>query len=85
MKKVLSLLLVLVMSFSIALVPVSAASQATEAKQVSVGDIIDTIETTVILIKDTIEQVHNVVGQILAVFGNECVFCEQVHEIIAEA
>ncbi len=85
MKKVLSLLLALVMSFSIALVPVSAASEVAETQQISVGDVIDTIETTVILIRDTIEQVHNVVGQILAVFGNECVFCGQVHEIIAEA
>ncbi len=85
MKKFLAVIMALVMSFSVALVPAYAAEAEEEATQeITVEGVFNAIETAVILIRDTIEQVHNIVGQIMAVAGKECAMCGELHEIKLE-
>ncbi len=85
MKKFLAVIMALIMSFSVALVPTYAAEAEEEATQeITVEGVFNAIETAVILIKDTIEQVHNIVGQIMAVLGKECAMCGEIHEIALE-
>ena len=85
MKKILALIMAVLMTFSIALVPMAADENATaEAEQITVDEVFGAIEKTVLLIKDTIEQIHNIVGQIMAVLDKECAMCGELHEIAAE-
>ena len=84
MKKILALIMAVIMSFSVALVPVCAADAEAETEQVTVDDVFNAIETTVKLIIDTIEQVHNIVGQILGVLEKECPMCGVIHELATE-
>lgn len=86
MKKILAVVMAIVMSFSLALVPVSAAQEdVQDGISETVVTAFDAIEKTVDLIMDTIVQVHNIVGQIMAVVGKECVLCGAMHEILPEA
>ena len=84
MKKFLAVIMALIMSFSVALVPVCAAEAEVEKEQVTVEEVFSTIENAVLLIKDTIEQVHNIVGQILGVLDKECPMCGAIHELATE-
>lgn len=85
MKKFLALVMAVLLTFSIALVPMAAdENAAAEADQITVEEVISAIEKTVILIKDTIEQIHNIVGQIMAVLDKECALCGEIHEIALE-
>ena len=84
MKKILALIMAVIMSFSVALVPAYAAEAEAETEQVTVDDVFNAIETTVKLIMDTIEQVHNIVGQILGVLEKECPMCGVIHELATE-
>ncbi|MBQ7005611.1 MAG: hypothetical protein IJN68_04190 [Clostridia bacterium] len=85
MKKFLAVIMALIMSFSVALVPAYAAEAEEEATQeITVEGVFNAIETAVILIKDTIEQVHNIVGQIMGILGKECAMCGEIHEISLE-
>ncbi len=85
MKKFLAVIMALIMSFSVALVPAYAAEAEEEATQeITVEGVFNAIETAVVLIMDTIEHIHNIVGQVLAVLEKECVFCGEIHEIALE-
>lgn len=85
MKKFLAVIMAVLLTFSIALVPMAADEEAVaEADQVTVEEVFNAIETAVILIKDTIEQIHNIVGQLMAVLDKECAMCGVIHEIATE-
>ena len=77
MKKILAVIMTIVMAFSIAAVPTSAAD-------VTVDDVFNALETSVDLIEDTFAQIHNIVGKIMAVLGKECVMCGEIHELNIE-
>lgn len=79
MKKLLAVIMSVVMAFSIAVVPASAA-----AEDVTLDDVFTAIDTSIALIEDTIAQIHNIVGSILAVLGKECPMCAEIHEIPEE-
>ena len=76
MKKLLAVIMSVVMAFSIAVVPASAADD-----EVTVEEFFEAIETSIALIEDTIAQVHNIVGTILGVLGKECPMCSEIHEV----
>ena len=85
MKKFIALVMALLLTFSIALVPMAADADAVaEKEQITAEEVIDAIEKTVILIKDTIDQIHNIVGQIMAALDKECAMCGEMHEIAIE-
>lgn len=78
MKKLLAVIMSVVMAFSIAVIPASAA------EEVTIDEFFDAIETSMALIEDTIAQIHNIVGSILGVLGKECPMCAEIHEIPTE-
>lgn len=82
MKKILAVLMSIVMLFSLAVVPATAADEADD--EVTVAEVIDSVELTVELIKDTLIQVHNIVGSIMALLEKECPMCGELHEIVHE-
>ena len=85
MKKILAVVMAIVMSFSLALVPVSAAQEdVQDGVSETVVTAFDAIEKTVDLIMDTIVQVHNIVGQIMGVLEKECPMCGVIHELATE-
>ncbi len=77
MKKLLAVIMSIVMAFSIAVVPASAAD-------VTVDEFFEAVETSVALIEDTISQIHNIVGTILGILGKECPMCAEIHELQSE-
>lgn len=80
MKKLLAVVMSLVMLFTLAVMPVSAAQE--EAKdEITVVEVIETIELTVKLIKDTIIQVHFIVGTVLGILETECPMCGEIHDV----
>lgn len=83
MKKFLAVIMALIMSFSVALIPAAAADEAETAAD-TVEEFFGAVETSVYLIEDTIAQIHNIVGQILAVLDKECPMCGIVHEVASE-
>ena len=74
MKKLLAVIMTVVMAFSIAAIPASAAD-------VTVDEFFTAVETSIDLIEDTIAQIHNIVGTILGVLGKECPMCAEIHEV----
>ena len=74
MKKFLAVVMTLVMAFSIAVMPASAAD-------VTVEEFFDTVEYSIALIEDTIDQIHNIIGTILGVLGKECPMCTEIHDV----
>lgn len=74
MKKFLAVVMTLVMAFSITVMPASAAD-------VTVEEFFDTVEYSIALIEDTIDQIHNIIGTILGVLGKECPMCTAIHEV----
>ncbi len=89
MKKVLALIIAVVMMFSVAVVPVSALTVGEAGSEVvdsfNEKDYITTIDNIIIFIETSIDAIHNLVGKIMAVVGEECAFCEQVHSLTADA
>lgn len=77
MKKFLAVIMTIVMAFSLVVVPASAVD-------VTVDDVFTAIETSMALIEDTFNQIHNIVGTILGVLGKECPLCAVVHEVSLE-
>lgn len=87
MKKFLAVIMSLVMMFSLAALPVSAAEAEEETKTeetVTLDDVFETLELTVELIEDTINKIHYIVGTILGMLDKECPLCAEVHEIVIE-
>ncbi len=72
MKKLLAVIMTVVMAFSIAVVPASAAD-------VTVDEFFTAVETSIALIEDTVAQIHYIVGTILGVLGKECPMCAEIH------
>ena len=77
MKKLLAVIMSVVMAFSIAVVPASAA----EKEEITIDEFFETVEASLDLIEDTINQIHNIVGTILGALGKECPMCSEVHEV----
>ncbi len=73
MKKLLAVIMTIVMAFSIAVVPASAAD-------VTVDEFFEAVDTSIALIEDTIAQIHYIVGTILGVLEKECPFCGVIHD-----
>ena len=71
MKKLLAVIMSVVMAFSIAVVPASAA----EKEEITIDEFFETVEASLDLIEDTINQIHNIVGSILGALGKECPMC----------
>ena len=82
MKKLLAVLMSIVMMFTLVALPVSAAGETADetANTVTVEEFFTTLETTIMLIQDTIVQVHFIVGTILGVLQKDCPLCGTVHE-----
>lgn len=78
MKKLLAVIMSVVMMFTLAALPVAAAD-AQEEDTITMEEVVDTVELTIALIKDTIEQVHFIVGSILGVLEKECPLCGEIH------
>lgn len=74
MKKFLALMIAVVMAFSMVAVPVSAADAAADIEKVET-----TVNDTFSFIENLMEAIHKLVGDILAVFDEECPFCGEVH------
>ena len=86
MKKILALLVAVVMVFSIAVIPASAVLSETAqvvADNFNAGDYFAALENTFDLIREFIDEIHNLVGNIMGVLGEECAFCEQIHTVAA--
>ena len=86
MKKILALLVAVVMVFSIAAIPASAV--LSESAQVVVdnfnaGDYFAAIENAFTFIREFMDELHALVGNIMATLGEECAFCEQLHVLPA--
>ena len=73
MKKLLAVIMTVVMAFSIAVVPASAAD-------VTVDEFFEAVDTSIALIEDTIYQIHYLVGTILGILDKECPLCGEIHE-----
>ena len=82
MKKILAVLMSLVMMFSLA-APAMAAEEEVK-DEVTVAEVLESIERTVELIKNTLIQVHNIVGSIMALLEKECPMCSEIHEVVHE-
>ncbi len=88
MKKVLALIVAVVMIFSIAAIPASAAladSAQAVTDSFNAGDYFGAIENLFTFVQDCINAVHNLVGSIMGVLGEECAFCETIHVVEAPA
>ena len=84
MKKILALLVAVVMVFSIAAIPVSAVLAETAqgvADTFNSGDYLATLQGVFALVREFIEEIHNLVGNIMGVVGEECAFCNQIHAV----
>ena len=86
MKKILALLVAVVMVFSRAAIPASAV--LSESAQVVVdnlnaGDYFAAIENIFAFIREFMDELHSLVGNIMATLGEECAFCEEIHVIAA--
>lgn len=82
MKKILALVMAVVMAFSIAAVPASAAvSDSAQAvvDSYNAGDYEATVDNVFTFARDLAEAIHALVGGILGVLGKECPFCEEIH------
>lgn len=83
MKKLLAVLMSIVMMFTLAAMPASAADEAA-GDEITFDEFVSTVELTVELIKDTLVQVHFIVGSILGILEKECPFCTEIHEFELE-
>ena len=86
MKKILALLIAVVMVFSMAAIPASAAlSDSIDAvsESFNAGDYESTITGVIELAKEFVAAIHDLVGSIMAVLGEECAFCEEIHVLAA--
>ncbi len=84
MKKVLALIVAVVMIFSIAAIPASAAlsdSAQAVADSFNAGDYFAAIENVFVFAQDLINAIHELVGGIMGVLGEECAFCETIHVV----
>lgn len=84
MKKVIALIIAVVMMFSIVAVPASAAfSDSLQAvtDSYNAGDYEATLNNLFTFVKDFAEAIHNLVGSIMGVLGEECAFCETIHVV----
>ena len=84
MKKVLALLIAVVMIFSLAAIPASAAvadSAQAIADNFNAGDYFAAIESLFTFAQDLIDAIHNLVGSIMGVLGEECALCETIHVV----
>ena len=82
MKKILALLVAVVMVFSIAVIPASAVlSESAQAitDSFNAGDYFTAIENTFSFIREFIDELHTLVGNIMATLGEECAFCNELH------
>lgn len=87
MKKILALLVAVVMIFSIAAIPASAAlkdSAQVVVDNFNTGDYFAAIENAFTFIREFIDELHTLVGTIMAILGEECAFCEELH-VVTEA
>ena len=75
MKKFLALMIVVVMTFSMVAVPVSAACVEAE----DIEKIETTVEDAFTFAEKLANAIHKLVGDILAVFDKECPFCDEIH------
>lgn len=78
MKKLLAVIMTIVMAFSIAVVPASAAD-------VTVDEFFEAVDTSIALIEDTIAQIHYIVGTILGILEKECPLCAEIHDVDFDA
>lgn len=83
MKKLLAVLMSIVMMFTFVAMPVSAAEE-TAKEEITINDVITTVELTVDMIQDTLVQVHFIVGTILGILEKECPLCGAIHEVDLE-
>jgi hypothetical protein len=70
----------IVMMFTFVAMPVSAAEEAAK-EEITINDVITTVELTVNMIQDTLVQVHFIVGTILGILEKECPLCGEAHEV----
>ncbi len=87
MKKILALIIAVVMMFSIAAVPASAAvSDSAQAvvDSYNAGDYEATIDNVFTFARDLAAAIHELVGGILGVLDKECPFCGEVHGAAAD-
>ena len=75
MKKFLALMIVVVMTFSMVAVPVSATCVEAE----DIEKIETTVDATFTFAMDLAKAIHKLGGDILAVFDKECPFCDEIH------
>ncbi|MBO5936601.1 MAG: hypothetical protein J6Q79_03185 [Clostridia bacterium] len=86
MKKILALLVAVVMVFSIAAIPASAVlSESAQAitDSFNEGDLFAAIENTFTFIREFIDELHALVGNIMAILDKECAFCNELHVLAA--
>ena len=84
MKKIMALLVAVVMIFSVAAIPASAAladSAQAVTDSFNAGDYFTAIENVFVFAQDLINAIHDLVGGIMAVVGQECAFCETIHTV----
>ena len=74
MKKFLALMIAVVMAFSMVAIPVSASVNSEELENVET-----TVKETYTFLEQLSIAVHNLVGNILGIFDEECPFCEKIH------
>lgn len=76
MKKFLAILLAVVLSVSVAVMPVSAVS--TDDLPDS-AQVVDVVENGVLFVKEVMRFVHSLVGGILGALDKDCPFCGNIH------
>ena len=84
MKKIIALIVAVVMMFAIVAVPASAAVTDTAqavADNFNAGDYLAVIDGVFTLVQEIIAEIHELVGGIMGVLGEECAFCEQIHVV----
>ena len=82
MKKIFALIIAVVMIFSVVAIPASATvadSAQVVVDNVNAGDYFTAIESAFALAKELINEIHQLVGSIMAVVEKECAFCGVLH------
>ena len=80
MKKFLALMIAVVIAFSMVAVPVNATETNVDIEKVET-----TVNEAFTFAENLANAIHKLVGDILAVFGKECPFCDEIHELTTEA
>lgn len=78
MKKIIAVLLTIIMTFSIISMPVSAVATSAQTKT-DIENVVEDVNNIFDSVIDIINAVHQLVGNILAIFDKECPFCGVVH------